>query len=199
MKSLSAIINRSVYSMLVLCSLSFSQNSDFPRVLTLDAAKHYIDLVKLTPSRTHALFSFQREFLEELQEHYFHDSSDIQAFQFPNGLTVLAVADLALAGAVVFKTGSDSILTVHCWSDVVIKERPKDSEAELVFEQTGYKFTKAAEIWNLTAFIVARFEPEYQLWHFSFDLDPQHSGSGGGGCTAFLVDNEKRKNQSLQK
>ncbi|MGD0037255.1 MAG: hypothetical protein ABSC53_08190, partial [Bacteroidota bacterium] len=163
-----------------------------PQVLPYSISSSYIKAIRSLPWKLKMAFGWQNETSESLR-FVFSDSLAIQTFQFPNERTVVCFAKYSYAGAVVFKTGTDTIIRVHSWSERVKETLGNGFESEFSFYNYGYTFEEHKTFWKLYLYTLVMVDNEFQVWHFY--LDPI-DGQSGNGRTDILVEKpSKPKNK----
>ncbi len=157
----------------------FAQDIGCPQVLCYSRAKPYIDAVRHFPWKLKMAFGWQNDPAQDLPTYVFRDSTEIQAFEFPNRLVALCFSEGSYAGAVIFRTNTDSVLAVYPWSEQVKGHLEEGYENNFGFYQTGYAFKENAKYdsWTLNIYTLAIVDTEYQVWHFELDTDLNYSGA----------------------
>jgi len=155
--------------------LSNAQSLKSPRVLSYSESKRYIDCVKSFPWLLQRAFGWEGG-LARMPTYIFSDSTNIQVYSFPNGYTTLGFAMLSEAGLVVFKTGTDSIISIFPWSDKIKDQIVGDYPINLNLDRTYYKFREQNSGWGLSAIIIAIADDDYYTIQFNLDADMMGSG-----------------------
>jgi len=146
-------------------------------ILSKEEALPYLNKVRSMPWKLKHAFRWENYSKEYIPKFEDFETSDIQVFSFPRNRTVFCFSELTYSGAIIFKTGTDSIINVWPWSEKIKDELDKPFRKHFSIDLLYYQFQYSTDHrgnWELHILAVTAIDGIYHFWRLGFNVNDDY-------------------------